>query len=111
MSFQNEIRLIGNLTSDPAMYERVARIRIASNTKVGDKKETLFIDVKMFGHNIEEVTNHELKKGDKVMVFGRLAIEEYESTKTGENKKDAVVYCNNFVKLSKIEKSDGGNLF
>jgi len=109
MSLNNEIRLIGNIVKDPDVYEsdhgKFARLRIASNTKRGETEDTLFIDVKLFGNVFKDLEYHNLSKGDKVVAYGRLAIEEY-TDKNDIKRREPVVYANNVIKIAKKQNSE-----
>lgn len=104
MSLNNEIRIIGNVVKEPNVLgesdNKFGRIRIASNTKKGDKEETLFIDVKLFGSSFKDLEYHNISKGDKVIVYGRLAIEEY-TDKEGNERRDPVIYGNSLIKVAR----------
>ena len=114
MPLNNEIRIIGNLVKEPNIIERktsgdsegkFARLRIASNTKRGDKEETLFIDVKLFGNCFNDLEYHSITKGDKVLIYGRLAIEDYKD-KEGIDRREPIIYANSLIKLAKKPSSN-----
>jgi len=80
----NKIILIGNLTKDPELRYSpqgtpVSSFTIAvnSNFKSGDQKETLFIDVVVFGKTAEACGQY-LSKGRPVLVEGRLRERRWE---------------------------------
>jgi len=80
----NRIILIGNLTKDPELRYSpqgtpVSSFTIAvnSNFKSGDQKETLFIDVVVFGKTAEACGQY-LSKGRPVLVEGRLRERRWE---------------------------------
>ena len=82
--YNNRITVKGNLTRDPVFKEigddhrSLAEMRIAVTDKVSKTKdETLFIDVDAWGYNADYAKNCELKKGDKVIVEGRLRSREW----------------------------------
>lgn len=104
MSLNNEIKLVGNLVRDPDIYEsengKHARIRMAANTKRGDKEDTLFIDVKLFGFAYRDFEYFSPNKGDKIAVVGRLSVDEF-TDKNGNERREAVVYANNLFKIAK----------
>lgn len=83
----NFISMIGNLTDDPDLRflpsgAAVCNFRIASNRRYTDREgnqqeETTFVSVNVWrdqGENIAE----SLKKGDRVVVLGRLRIRSYD---------------------------------
>lgn len=104
MSLNNEVRLIGNLVREPDVFTSdrgsFSKIRIAANTRRGDNEDTLFIDVKLFGYAYRDFENSDLTKGDRVVVYGRLAIEEFVD-KDQNTRKEAVVYATNLMKIAK----------
>lgn len=109
MSLNNEVRLIGNIVKDPTVIEsekgNFARIRIASNTKRGEKEDTLFIDIKLFGYAYQDLEYNNLQKGDRVVAYGRLAIEEY-TDKENNKRRDPVVYANSVIKVAKRKTTE-----
>ena len=104
MSLNNEIKLMGNLVRDPDVYESAngkhAKIRMAANTKRGDKEDTLFIDVKLFGFAHRDFEYFSPKKGDKIGVVGRLSVDEF-TDKNGNERREAVIYANDLFKIAK----------
>ncbi len=72
----NKIILVGNLTKDPVLRYTpkgtpVATVSLAVNTVVSSQRETLFIDVIVFGKHAEACSEY-LAKGRMVLVEGRL---------------------------------------
>lgn len=108
MSLTNEVRLIGNLVRDPDIIEtergKFGKIRVACNTKRGEVEDTLFIDVKLFGYTFNDLEYHEVTKGDKVQIIGRLATEEF-TNKEGNSVSVSVVYANSLLKLARKAKA------
>lgn len=104
MSLNNEVRLIGNVVKEPDVFEsergKFGKIRIASNTKRGETEDTLFIDVKLFGYAFKDFEYHHIEKGDRVVAYGRLAVEEY-TDKEGNKRREPVVYANSVIKVAK----------
>lgn len=104
MSLNNEIKLVGNLVRDPDVYEsehgKHARIRMAVNTKRGDKEDTLFIDVKLFGFAYKDFEYFSPEKGEKIAVVGRLAVDDFKD-KNGIERREAVVYASTLLKIAK----------
>jgi single stranded DNA-binding protein len=104
MSLNNEVRLIGNIVRDPDVYTSdrgsFSKIRMAVNTKRGENEDTLFIDVKLFGYAHKDFENNNLSKGDRVVVYGRLSIEEFVD-KEQNKRKEAVVYASSIMKIAK----------
>lgn len=109
MSLNNELRLIGNVVKEPDVYEsekgKFGKIRIASNTKRGETEDTLFIDVKLFGYAFKDYEYHNIEKGDRVVVYGRLAVEEY-TDKENNKRREPVVWANSVMKVAKKVNSE-----
>jgi single-strand DNA-binding protein len=88
MSDLNQVIISGRLTRDAALKtlssgSSVAELSVASNRiwndRNGEKKEeTVFVDVDLWGKQAEYFGNN-LKKGDYVMVTGRLRRESWET--------------------------------
>ncbi len=82
----NKVILVGNLTRDVEIRytpngTAVAKVGIATNRRfknaMGEMKdETMFIDLTFFGRTAE-VANQYLRKGSKVLVEGRLILEQW----------------------------------
>lgn len=106
MSLNNEVRLIGNLVRDPETFDtkkgKFAKVRIAVNTRRGDIEDTLYIDVKLFGNVYRDIETNNLTKGDRIVTYGRLVVEEY-SDKEGNKKREAAIYANSVMKIAKRE--------
>lgn len=104
MSLNNEVRLMGNIVKEPKVFSSdngdFAIIRLASNTKRGDKEESLFIDVKVFGYAYKDFEYHEIEKGDRVVVYGRLSVEEY-TDKNEIKRKEPVIWANSLLKVAR----------
>jgi len=104
MSLNNEVRLIGNVVKEPDIFNsdkgNFAKIRIASNTKRGDTEDTLYIDVKLFGYSFKDFEYHNIEKGDRVVAYGKLAIEEYVDKKEIK-RREPVIWANSLIKVAK----------
>jgi len=82
----NKVILVGNLTRDievryTSSGMAIAKVGIATNRKfksaTGEMKdETMFIDITFFGRTAE-IANQYLRKGSKVLVEGRLILEQW----------------------------------
>ncbi len=82
----NKVILVGNLTRDVEIRytqsgSALAKVGIATNRRfksaTGElKDETMFIDLTFFGRTAE-VANQYLRKGSKVLVEGRLILEQW----------------------------------
>jgi single-strand DNA-binding protein len=95
----NKVILVGNLTRDIEMkYLQggmpIAKTAIATSRKfksnTGEQKEEVcFIDITFFGRTAE-VANQYLKKGAKVLVEGRLKLEQWTDQNGGKRSKHSV---------------------
>jgi len=82
----NKVILVGNLTRDVEIRytssgSALSKVGIATNRRfksaTGEMKdETMFIDLTFFGRTAE-VANQYLRKGSKVLVEGRLVLEQW----------------------------------
>ena len=82
----NKVILVGNLTRDVEIRytqsgSALAKVGIATNRRfksaTGEMKdETMFIDLTFFGRTAE-VANQYLRRGSKVLVEGRLILEQW----------------------------------
>ena len=103
----NEIRLVGNVVKEPLVREGAngpfAIVRMAVNSHRGDKEDTLYIDVKLFGPVYNDITYYEIDKGDRVQVDGRL-IEEEWTKEDGTKVRNHSVIANSLVKFFKKSK-------
>jgi single-strand DNA-binding protein len=91
----NKVILVGNLTRDINLKylpsgTAVADLGLATNRRWKDKQtnedksEVMFIDVSIFGRSAE-IANQYLKKGSKVLVEGRLSLEQW-TDQQGQNR-------------------------
>lgn len=89
MAFEsNFITFIGNLTDDPDLRftqggAPVASFRVASNRRFTDRggnqqEETTFLNVNCW-RDLAENAAESLKKGDRVIVIGRVRVRSYEN--------------------------------
>ena len=89
MASFNRIILAGNLTRDPEFKEvgtsSVCKFGFATNRKVKDNNEVMFIDVECWG-SVAELCNKYLKKGRNVLVEGRLTQQDWVDKATGANR-------------------------
>lgn len=95
----NKVVLVGSLTRDIELrYSSsgvaIAKTAIATNrkfTKDGTKhEEVCFIDITFFGRSAE-VANQYLRKGSKVLVEGRLQLEQWTDQQGQKRSKHSVV--------------------
>lgn len=95
----NQITLLGNCTRDPEMRFSTGGLAICSlglavNTMSGSsenrKQDTCFIDLTCFGRTAE-IAGEYLKKGDPVLVTGKLRYETWEGQDGQKRSKHSVV--------------------
>lgn len=104
----NKVILIGN-TTRPIEFRyanngsAIAKTALAVNRKwndkmTGDKKEeAMFIDIVIYGKSAE-VANQYLTKGKKILVEGRLVLDQW-TDQTGAKRSKHSVYVENFQML------------
>lgn len=100
---KNQIILTGNMGADPEMFysgggDPVASFNFAFNT---GKDKTGWIRIVAFNKQAE-ITEKYLHKGARIIVFGRLDPQEWE-TEEGQKRKNFQVIANNF----EFVKTDG----
>ena len=96
----NKVILAGNLTRDIEMRNTptglaIANTGIASNRKfksqTGEsKEEVLFLDITFFGRTAE-VAHQYLRKGSKILVDGRLKLDQWTDTSGQKRSKYSLV--------------------
>ncbi|MAR66587.1 MAG: hypothetical protein CL833_04975 [Crocinitomicaceae bacterium] len=105
----NEVRLVGNVVSEPKVFDTekdFAVVRVAVNSKVGDREDTLYIDVKMFGRAFGDLKYYDIQKGDRVQVDGRLITEDFTTSKGEEVKNRPAIIANSVSKFFKKVKPE-----
>lgn len=112
----NKIILIGNLTRDVEVRytpggTAIGNTGIAVNRKfksaTGEQKdETMFIDITFFGRTAE-IANQYLSKGRKVMVDGRLKLDQWTAQDGSKRSKHSVVVENLQMLGSKEDAAQG----
>ena len=119
MASFNKVILMGNLTRDPEHRVTsgglsICKLGLAVNRKYtkqdGTKvEETTFVDIDSFGKQAELISQY-MKRGDPIMLEGRLRFDTWESN-TGEKRSKLNVVLENFQFLSRggdAEGSQGG---
>ena len=89
-----EARLVGGLVRDPELKFTnkglaVASFSVAVNRKKGEDDVTSYFDCTAFGSVAENVANS-FKKGDRVILFGTLTQDRWE-TEAGDKRSKVVV--------------------
>lgn len=96
----NKIILAGNLTRDIELRYTQGGMAIASTAIATNRKfkkqsgeqvdETMFIDIAFFGKTAE-IANQYLRKGSKVLVEGRLKLDQWTDQQSGQKRSKHVV--------------------
>jgi single-strand DNA-binding protein len=93
----NKVILVGNLTRDPET--KTSSVQVCNFTlAVNENKETLFIDIVAFD-KLADTCGQYLNKGKKVLVEGRLKMNEWTG-KDGSKKSKIEVVASKVVFLS-----------
>jgi single-strand DNA-binding protein len=120
MAAGNEVTLVGNVTSDPELQitpsgVSVARFGLAWNRrfqKDGEwEEEPNFFDITCWKETAENVVES-FRKGDRVLVSGRLEHSRWEDKKTGEKRSKVGVVADEVagttrwatVEMSRVEQ-------
>ena len=84
----NKIFILGNLTKDPQLsftpnQTPVVDFGMATNRKWkaqdgSDREEVCFVDCRMFGKRAEAINKY-VKKGEKLLIEGRLTFDQWEA--------------------------------
>ncbi|MBX4209082.1 single-stranded DNA-binding protein [Candidatus Parcubacteria bacterium] len=116
--YLNKALIVGNLTRDPELKAlpsgmQVASLSIATNSvwrdKDGNKKEdTQFHNVVVFGRQAETSAQY-LKKGQQVMVEGRIQTRSWDDKGSGEKKYRTEIVADRVQFGSKPGGGMGGN--
>jgi single-strand DNA-binding protein len=114
----NKVILVGNLTRDVELRylpngSSVAKFGLATNRRwkdnnTGDQREeVMFIDISVFGRSAE-IANQYLRKGSKVLVEGRLSLNQWTDQSGQKRSKHEIVADSvNFME-SKSEAMQNG---
>jgi single-strand DNA-binding protein len=95
MASFNKVILVGNLTRDPELRYTpkgmaIAKIGLAVNrkwtTECGEQREEVtFVDIDVFGRQAENLGQYK-RKGDPLLVEGRLRLDQWEDRGTGQKR-------------------------
>jgi len=112
--FFNKVILVGNLTRDVELRylpsgHALAKCGIATNRRFKDssgiqKDETMFIDFTVWGRSAE-IANQYLKKGSRVLIEGRLTLEQW-TDQTGQRRSKHSVTVENLKMLDRRSESE-----
>jgi single-strand DNA-binding protein len=114
----NKIILVGNLTRDVEVRytqsgSAIGKVGIATSRKWKDqsgeqKEEVMFVDLTFFGRTAE-IANQYLHKGSKVLVEGRLVLEQWTAQDGTKRSKHSVTVQEMKMLDSKGDNPGGGN--
>ena len=105
----NKVILIGRITKDIELRtvntdKSVATYTLAIDRGYGDKKETDFIDIQVWGKSAENCANY-IGKGSLVAIQGSLRIDSYQN-QAGETRRATRVNANRVQFLDTKNKSE-----
>ena len=97
----NKVILVGNLTRDVELKytptgTAIAKFGLATNRTYKDsvtgenKQETMFIDITVFGRSAE-IANQYLRKGRRVLIEGRLVLDQWVDQSGQKRSKHSIV--------------------
>ncbi|CAA6809562.1 MAG: Single-stranded DNA-binding protein [uncultured Sulfurovum sp.] len=114
----NKVVLVGNLTRDVEIrYSQsggaIGNVGIATSRKwksqTGEQKdEVMFIDLTFFGRTAE-IANQYLRKGSKVLVDGRLQLQQWTAQDGSKRSKHAIIVENLQMLDSKADAQNPNN--
>jgi len=114
----NKIILVGNLTRDLEIRytqsgSAIGKVGIATNRKWKDqsgeqKEEIMFVDLTFFGRTAE-IANQYLRKGSKVLVEGRLVLEQWTAQDGTKRSKHSVTVSEMKMLDSRGDNPSGGS--
>jgi single-strand DNA-binding protein len=117
MASFNKVILMGNLTRDPELRytpkgTAVARIGLAVNrtwrTETGEQREEVtFVDVDAFGRQAETIAQY-MKKGNPLLVEGRLQLHTWEDKQTNQKQSKLRVTLESFRFVGSAQNRDAG---
>jgi len=117
MSSFNKVIVMGNLTRDPELRStpggsQVTDISLAINDNYtdsqGNKQERVtFVDITFWGKQAETLCRWK-KKGDPLLVEGRLQMDEWNDKQSGEKRKKLKVVGTNFTFVGSKGGGGGG---
>lgn len=118
MSSFNKVILMGNLTRDPEMRytpsgTAIANISLAVNRKWYNEarelqEEVTFVIVDAFGKQAENIGQY-FKKGNPLLVEGRLRQDQWVDKQTGQKRSQLKVVLENFQFLPSGQNREGGS--
>lgn len=113
MASFNKVIMMGNLTRDPELRtipsgQNVCEFGIAVNEKYKGKETTMFLDCVAWGKTAEFTHNYK-RKGDSVLLEGKLTQDSWEDKNTGQKRTKIKLTVMNVTPISnKGEGASGG---
>lgn len=114
----NKVILIGNLTRDPELRTtpgglNICKFSLACNRSYKSqdgtqKEEVTYVEVDAFGRQAELISRS-LSKGSPLFVEGRLKLDQWEDSKTGEKRSKLAVVLENFQFINPKRSQDEGS--
>jgi single-strand DNA-binding protein len=92
----NQITVIGNVGRQPEGLKytgsglAVLKFSVADTRGKDDQKKTSWYDIVVFGDQAEAVVEH-IGKGDRIIVSGRLQVEDYEKKDGSKGKRVEII--------------------
>jgi single-strand DNA-binding protein len=108
----NDLTLVGHITKDPVLsylpsQTPLAEFGIAVNDKYKDKETVMFIDCVCFGKQAETLNKY-VKKGDPLLINGKLTLDQWQS-QDGQKRSKHKVMVNRFTFLSSNTGQSGSS--
>lgn len=118
----NKVTLVGNLTRDPEVRTFANGGKVANfGLAVNDRKkgangqwedDTMFIDCSAFnsehGSKLADQISERCRKGDRLMVDGKLKLDSWDDKATGEKRSKLKVTVFSIVLMGKVESRGEG---
>lgn len=111
----NSVILVGNMTRDPELRYTpkglaIGKFGLAVNrtwrNEAGEQKEEVtFVDIDVFGKQAENLGQYK-RKGDPLLVQGRLRLDQWDDKQTGQKRSKLGVVAENIQYLG---RSGGGS--
>ena len=118
MASFNRVILMGNLTRDPELRYTpkglaIAKLGLAVNrvwrTESGEtKEEVTFVDIDSFGKQAETIAQY-LKKGNPLLMEGRLRLDQWDDKQTGQKRSKLGVVLESFKFVGTGNRAEGAN--
>jgi single-strand DNA-binding protein len=116
MANHNKVQLIGRLTKDPELRHTtngtaVTEISLAINREFNTadgsrRKEACFVDVVFWARKAEVIAEY-CKTGSELFIEGRLELDQWENSETGQKRSRLRVVCEGFQFLDKGRRENG----